>query len=103
MDQLKRIKYMEQILNEGIAAVAALDESLAAYHTLQSRLQELFDYYHSPQWLQDLGDDQAGKLPADLRRGVLSEDAIWNLETSNLALISAMQDFLVKHQHYPHK
>ena len=90
MDQLKRIKYMEQILNEGIAAVAALDESLAAYHTLQSRLQ-------------DLGDDQAGKLPADLRRDVLSEDAIWNLETSNLALISAMQDFLVKHQHYPHK
>ena len=54
MEQLERIKYMEQILNEGTAAVAASDESLTACRALQKRLQELFDYYHSPQWLQDL-------------------------------------------------
>ena len=26
-------------------------------------------------------DDEAGRLPADLKRGVLSEDGIWNLLT----------------------
>lgn len=87
MDQLARIKYMEQILGEGAAAVAALEESLAAYRALQGRLQELFDYYHSPQWMQDLDDDRAGKLPADLKRGVLSEDAVWELETDCVRLL----------------
>ena len=27
----------------------------------------------------DFADDEAGRLPADLKRGVLSEDGIWNL------------------------
>lgn len=26
----------------------------------------------------DFDDDEAGRLPPDLRRGVLSEDGIWN-------------------------
>ena len=90
MEQLERIKYMEQILNEGTAAVAAPDESLAACRALQKRLQELFDYYHSPQWLQDLEDDRAGKLPADLKRGVLSEDAVWDLETDCIRLLQEL-------------
>ena len=90
MEQLERIRYMEQILDEGAAAVAALEESLAAYRALQDRLQELFDYYHSPQWMQDLEDDRAGKLPADLKRGVLSEDAVWNLETDCVRLLQEL-------------
>jgi hypothetical protein len=32
-------------------------------------------------WRQDFADDEAGLLPADLKRGVLSEDGIWNLIT----------------------
>ena len=103
MEQVDRIKYMEQILNEGTAAVTALEESLTVYRALQNRLQELFDYYHSPHWLQDLEDDRAGLLPAELKRGILSEDAVWDLETSDRALIPMLQDFLAKHQGYLHK
>ncbi len=33
----------------------------------------------SEEWKQDYHDDEAGRLPSDLPRGVLSEDAVWNL------------------------
>ncbi|MBR6294751.1 MAG: DUF4298 domain-containing protein, partial [Lachnospiraceae bacterium] len=33
----------------------------------------------SPEWKQDFADDEAGLLPGDLKRGVLSEDGIYNL------------------------
>ncbi len=36
-------------------------------------------YYGSELWKQDYADDEAGRLPADLKRGVLSEDGLWNL------------------------
>lgn len=86
MEQIERIQYMEQILGEGIAALSVSEDHFSATPALQLRLEELFDYYHSPQWLQDLEDDRAGHLPAELNRGILSEDAIWNLETSYRAL-----------------
>ena len=80
MEQIERITYMEQILDEGIAAVSAEDPQVLC--AIKNRLQELFDYYHSPLWLQDLDDDRAGLLPADLKRGVLSEDVVWDLEST---------------------
>jgi len=36
-------------------------------------------YYNSPQWRKDFEADEAGKLPKDLKRGVLSEDGIYDL------------------------
>jgi hypothetical protein len=45
---------------------------------LQGYLQELVRYYESGQWLQDYELDEAGRLPRDLKRGVLSQDAVYN-------------------------
>ena len=39
----------------------------------------LKEYYESPQWREDFEADEAGKFPKDLKRGVLSEDGIYNL------------------------
>ncbi len=38
-------------------------------------------YYQSSLWRSDFEADEAGELPADLPRGVLSEDAIYNVLT----------------------
>ena len=81
MEQIERIIYMEQILDEGVAVVSALTDTLEQYGAIQDRLEELSAYYHSPQWLQDFDDDATGKLPNDLKRGVLSEDAVYHLLT----------------------
>ena len=86
MEQIERITYMEQILDEAAAAVSSLAGALEKYSAVQDRLQELIAYYDSEQWRQDFEDDSAGKLPKTLKRGVLSEDAVYNL-LSDVALL----------------
>ena len=41
----------------------------------------LDEYYRSPLWRSDFEADEAGELPADLPRGILSEDGIYNALT----------------------
>ena len=79
MEQIERITYMEQILDEATEAVSSLSEALEKYSAIQDKLQELAAYYSSEQWRQDFDDDSAGKIPNNLKRGVLSEDAVYNL------------------------
>lgn len=79
MEQIERITYMEQILDEATEAVASLSEALEKYSAVQDKLQELITYYGSKQWRQDFDDDSAGIIPTVLKRGVLSEDAVYNL------------------------
>lgn len=42
-------------------------------------LEELLRYYEGGQWLADYEADQRGELPKDLKRGVLSQDGVWDL------------------------
>lgn len=51
----------------------------AELETAQEAVAALSKYYGSRLWRKDLADDEAGRLPADLKRGVLSEDGIWNV------------------------
>ena len=79
MEQIERITYMEQILDEATEVVSSLSEALEKFSAIQDKLQELSAYYSSDQWRQDFDDDSAGKIPTGLKRGVLSEDAVYNL------------------------
>ena len=88
MEQAERITYMEQILDEAAEAVSSLSEALEKYSAVQDKLQELAAYYSSEQWRQDFDDDSAGKIPSSLKRGVLSEDAVYNL----LADVTRLED-----------
>jgi hypothetical protein len=87
MNQTERITYMEQILDKVSSAVSNLSEALKRYTALLPALRELSDYYSSPLWLQDFEDDEAGRLPANLKRGVLSEDAVYDLLDENRRLL----------------
>ncbi|MBP3777155.1 MAG: DUF4298 domain-containing protein [Prevotella sp.] len=79
MDNIKRIQEMEQRMEQASTAVIALSAALDKYEAAQEAIKSLDDYYGSDLWKQDFADDEAGRLPADLKRGVLSEDGIWNL------------------------
>ena len=79
--QLARIRKMERRLNRASAAVKRLEAALDKWEDAQEAIAALEEYYGSDLWKQDLADDEAGRLPADLKRGVLSEDGIWNLLT----------------------
>ena len=79
MEQIERIRQMEQIFDRAKAAVSALRKAMEAYWGLESELERLEAYYENGLWQRDFQDDEAGKIPAELKRGVLSEDGVWNL------------------------
>ena len=79
MEQIERIKQMEMRMERAAKAVMELSAALENYEAVQEDIKVLESYYGSKEWKQDLADDEAGLLPADLNRGVLSEDGIWNL------------------------
>ncbi len=90
MEQIERINEMEQCLDASEKAIRELSEALSAYEETQEQYRKLSDYYGSDQWMQDYEDDEAGKLPRDLKRGVLSEDAVYDLITENRELLVRM-------------
>ena len=79
MEQIERVKQMELRMERAAKAVMELSTALENYEAVQEDIAELERYYGSEEWKQDYTDDEAGMLPADLKRGVLSEDGIWNL------------------------
>ena len=71
--QIRRIQYYETLLQK---AEQILKDEGISYPELELYIRELDDYYTGPSWKEDFAADEAGLLPADLRRGVLSEDGI---------------------------
>ena len=74
---IERIKWMEQRYNNALAAIK--DGAAVSLKAVKEDVAELSKYYGGELWKQDFAADEAGKLPPDLKRGVLSEDGIWNL------------------------
>ena len=81
MEQIDRIRQMELRLERTAATVMELSAALDKYEAVQEDIVALDEYYGSELWRQDFADDEAGRLPEGLKRGVLSEDGIWNLLT----------------------
>ena len=87
---------MERRLNQALAAVKRLELALEKYEAAEDDIAALGEYYGSDLWKQDLADDEAGRLPSDLKRGVLSEDGIWNLLSDCKELKERMRELGVR-------
>ena len=94
MKQTERINGMEQLMERASSAVINFSAALDKYVGAQQAIAALSDYYGSDEWKQDFADDEAGLLPADLKRGVLSEDGIWNLLADNRELMNRMREVI---------
>ena len=76
---IERITDMEQRFNRVDEALRALEIAMDTIISLEDDIMELDAYYSGDEWKADFRSDELGLLPQDLKRGVLSEDAIWNL------------------------
>lgn len=76
-EAIERIRQMESIFDALEAAVS--DGSFRNEGDQAEMLCILRDYYENGQWLADYESDERGELPADLKRGVLSQDGVYNL------------------------
>ncbi len=77
-EQVKRIENYEKILDEALELIG----SGADEERLAELVSALESYYTGPLWRKDFEDDEAGLLPGDLKRGVLSEDGIYDVMTA---------------------
>ena len=88
--RIERIEQMERCLDDSRNAIDRLEEAMNAYESVLGDYQKLCAYYGSEQWMKDFAADEAGKLPADLKRGILSEDAVYDLLAENKELTVRM-------------
>lgn len=60
-------------------SVSELQKAIDGFTALTQKADELEKYYSGKLWKKDYSDDEAGLLPQELKRGVLSEDGLYNL------------------------
>lgn len=66
---------------ERIAAMEAAYDRVRTGKPLPDDLQILTAYMDSGDWLRDYEADEAGLIPQCMKRGVLSQDGLYNLIT----------------------
>ena len=78
-DAVERIRVMESYLNKATELLNKKKLDSDEKELLLLCLSELDNYYTSEAWKFDFKLDELGKLPDDLKRGVISEDGISNI------------------------
>ena len=92
MAQIERIRHFEAMLDRIGPALDALESALDGFDAVQEDVRALSAYYGSDEWNEDYDADAAGQLPAGLKRGVLSEDGIYDVLDSHYQLTVRLLD-----------
>ena len=74
IDRIRQMEYYFDRLREKVASGGEPDTL-----ELREMLDKLTAYYENGQWLADYCLDEAGGLPPGLKRGVLSQDGLYDL------------------------
>ena len=85
--QIKRIMQMEENLDAAKEVLERFRKALDDYTRIQETILDLEEYYASD-WRTDFEADEAGKLPEDLKRGVLSDDGLYDVLEENRLIAS---------------
>ena len=89
-----RIEENEQRLDYLNTVILSLDKHLDDFEDIIHEYYTLNDYYGSKEWFKDKDDYEKGKIK-NIKAGVLSEDAVWDLDEKTRDLINRM-DGIVK-------
>ena len=76
---IQRIVAMEAAFDRTALAVQMLEAALDTYETVKVDIDRLTEYLESGAWREDFEADEAELVPGDLKRGVLSEDGLYDL------------------------
>ena len=78
LSRAERVSFYEKIYDE---VRSASSEMAASGEETRMKVRLLDAYYTSGEWQEDYEADEAGLLPAELKRGVLSQDGLYDLLT----------------------
>ena len=76
---IQRVIRMERLFNQVLRLKSKHPRTLAEQRAMRQSLAVLASYYSSREWKEDFAADEAGLFPRSLKRGILSEDGLWNL------------------------
>ena len=75
---VSRISKMEKVFDELQLAFSRLNKDFLSDKKLKQKLNRLISYYENGKWLKDYQLDEQNKLPKNLKRGILSQDGIYD-------------------------
>ena len=75
---ISRINKMEEVFDELQLAFSKLNRDFLSNKKMKKKLNRLISYYENGKWLKDYQLDEQNKLPKNLKRGILSQDGIYN-------------------------
>ena len=82
---------MSLAFGKAVEVIRSLSEDLDAFEDIRDSVAELEEYQSSGLWLEDFEADEAGALPEGTRRGVLSEDGLYDLLRDYDALLERLR------------
>ena len=90
------INKMEQNFDVCLKAEKELSCALENYKNVLGSFAELAAYYDGGDWKEDYEADEAGMLATVLKKGVLSQDGLYDLLTANKELTVEMLKLLTE-------
>ena len=76
---IERIRYMTSLYEEIEHILLYSDNVRDDLVKIKDKIEELEKYYTGPEWMEDFEADNEGLIPKDMNRGILTEDAIYDL------------------------
>lgn len=74
-----RIEEMERYFDVLCSFSKVNPDAVSSHPHLREMLDTLIAYYDGGQWLEDYRADEKGLFPDNLKRGVLSQDGVYDL------------------------
>ncbi len=86
-NRIENIRQQEENLDKLTSFIEKMNRLTEEWENILPDYFQLIEYYESQQWLEDYDLSNEGKL-ADIKSGVLSQDAVYNMisEHRNLSI-----------------
>jgi hypothetical protein len=92
----KRVEKMEKSFDACSKASKDLADAIDNYKKVLADFAALSEYYDGGEWKNDYEADEKGLIPASVKRGVLSQDGLYDLLSGNKELTVEMLKLLTQ-------
>ena len=90
---MNRVELNERRLDSINESISELNKALENFRDKTDDIKKLNKYYGSKEWFIDIEKHNKGKL-GNTKAGVLSEDAVWNMNENISDLINDMEELI---------
>ena len=90
---IDRITKNEERLDSMVLSIKKLEEALSDFKSKKKEINLLNKYYGSDNWFKDKEAYESNEI-SKIKAGVLSEDAVWNMNEDINDLITEMESII---------